>query len=422
MKRLLLLAFIPSIIYCSNGTTIFDFLNIPCGARPTAVGGGFSAFGDPHSIFYNPAGICNITTTTFSSTLRHYIAGINSGIILWEKPDFNGVIGIAINYVNLGSIEGRDVDDNLNGSFTPVSLSTKFAYARHIGSFKGGLSVNLIYENIDKYSAFAPAVDIGIIYTPPTVPHIDLGLSLNNLGYVIIPFRDTRENLPYKIKAGLAYQPLPPYIFSLDIERQINGGQDFILGAEIPLSPNFFFRAGYSSRWQDLAVDVSTDVTAGLSFGIGVVRNRLKIDYTASPMVDLGIAHQISISFLQAEEKPEGEKADSLSLYMEKKEKAEEKITQEETRLDSLKNEIEILDKITAEIKKKITQPKKKEEKKYDIYVVKPGDWLSKLAEYPEVYGKGNYKRWIDIYNANKDKIKEPGIIYPGWQIKIPRP
>ncbi|HEC79780.1 MAG: hypothetical protein B6D57_02660 [Candidatus Coatesbacteria bacterium 4484_99] len=58
----------------------------------------------------------------------------------------------------------------------------------------------------------------------------------------------------------------------------------------------------------------------------------------------------------------------------------------------------------------------------YDIYVVKPGDWLSKLAEYPEVYGWGNYARWPEIYNANRDLIKDPDLIYPGWELKIPRP
>ncbi|MGQ9706265.1 MAG: LysM peptidoglycan-binding domain-containing protein [bacterium] len=58
----------------------------------------------------------------------------------------------------------------------------------------------------------------------------------------------------------------------------------------------------------------------------------------------------------------------------------------------------------------------------HDIYVVKPGDWLSKLAEYPEVYGWGNYARWPDIYHANTDLIKDPDLIYPGWELKIPRP
>ena len=57
-------------------------------------------------------------------------------------------------------------------------------------------------------------------------------------------------------------------------------------------------------------------------------------------------------------------------------------------------------------------------------YTVVEGDWLSKLAEYPEVYGPGHryYKRWPEIYDANKDRIKDPNLIYPGWVLKIPRP
>jgi len=57
-------------------------------------------------------------------------------------------------------------------------------------------------------------------------------------------------------------------------------------------------------------------------------------------------------------------------------------------------------------------------------YTVVEGDWLSKLAEYEEVYGPGHqyYKRWPEIYDANKDLIKDPNLIYPGWVLKIPRP
>jgi nucleoid-associated protein YgaU len=54
-------------------------------------------------------------------------------------------------------------------------------------------------------------------------------------------------------------------------------------------------------------------------------------------------------------------------------------------------------------------------------YTVKEGDWLAKLAEYPEVYGKGNYAWWPKIYKANKDKIKDPNLIYPGQVFVIPR-
>jgi len=56
------------------------------------------------------------------------------------------------------------------------------------------------------------------------------------------------------------------------------------------------------------------------------------------------------------------------------------------------------------------------------FYTVKPGDWLSKLADYKEVYGNGGWKRWPEIYKANKKLIKDPNLIYPNWKLSIPRP
>ncbi|ATL46820.1 peptidoglycan-binding protein [Chitinophaga caeni] len=47
-------------------------------------------------------------------------------------------------------------------------------------------------------------------------------------------------------------------------------------------------------------------------------------------------------------------------------------------------------------------------------YEVKPGDSLSKIAKnYPGV-------SWQDIFNANKDQIKDPNMIHPGQKLKIP--
>ncbi len=46
-------------------------------------------------------------------------------------------------------------------------------------------------------------------------------------------------------------------------------------------------------------------------------------------------------------------------------------------------------------------------------YVVVKGDSLSKIGE---KYGV----KWKDIYELNKDTIKDPDLIQPGWKLKIP--
>jgi nucleoid-associated protein YgaU len=47
-------------------------------------------------------------------------------------------------------------------------------------------------------------------------------------------------------------------------------------------------------------------------------------------------------------------------------------------------------------------------------YVVVSGDNLTKI-------GKKFNLKWKDIFEANKDKIKDPDHIEPGWKLKIPQ-
>jgi len=49
-------------------------------------------------------------------------------------------------------------------------------------------------------------------------------------------------------------------------------------------------------------------------------------------------------------------------------------------------------------------------------YVVKSGDTLSGIAY--DVYGDAG--RWPEIFEANRDKIKDPNLIHPGQELRIP--
>jgi hypothetical protein len=52
-------------------------------------------------------------------------------------------------------------------------------------------------------------------------------------------------------------------------------------------------------------------------------------------------------------------------------------------------------------------------------HVVMEGEYLGKIAGYWEIYD--SWRHWTKIYEANKDKIRDPDIIWPGWELKIPR-
>ncbi len=52
-----------------------------------------------------------------------------------------------------------------------------------------------------------------------------------------------------------------------------------------------------------------------------------------------------------------------------------------------------------------------------DFYIIKSGDTLSKIAR--EVYGNANL--YNKIFEANREVIKDPNLIFPGQKIRIPK-
>lgn len=52
-------------------------------------------------------------------------------------------------------------------------------------------------------------------------------------------------------------------------------------------------------------------------------------------------------------------------------------------------------------------------------HMVVEGEWLAKISGYWEIYD--DWRHWTKIYEANKDKISDPDLILPGWELDIPR-
>jgi nucleoid-associated protein YgaU len=49
-------------------------------------------------------------------------------------------------------------------------------------------------------------------------------------------------------------------------------------------------------------------------------------------------------------------------------------------------------------------------------YTVVAGDSLSKIAK--RFYGDA--QQWRQIYDANRQQVKDPDLIQPGWKLRIP--
>jgi nucleoid-associated protein YgaU len=71
---------------------------------------------------------------------------------------------------------------------------------------------------------------------------------------------------------------------------------------------------------------------------------------------------------------------------------------------------------LPPEVQAAIKAARQKTEEKEKTYVVQPGDSLSKIAK--ELLGDA--ARWPEIFELNKDQIKDPNLIQVGQELRIP--
>jgi nucleoid-associated protein YgaU len=93
---------------------------------------------------------------------------------------------------------------------------------------------------------------------------------------------------------------------------------------------------------------------------------------------------------------------------------AEKEAAEAQEKLHELQRE-QTLEEAAA-FREKVRKAKEQPKEHERTYVVESGDSLSKIAK--EVYGDAS--RWPDIYEANRDKIDDPNLIYPGQELRIP--
>ena len=116
--------------------------------------------------------------------------------------------------------------------------------------------------------------------------------------------------------------------------------------------------------------------------------------------------------------------AESQTRAAKKKDKAAEDATAEaEARIKELEREKRIVAAQARREETRLRMEKRVEGKveaakaaEVRTYMVKSGDSLSKIAK--ELLGDAS--RWPEIYEANKDKIKDPNLIRVGQELTIP--
>ncbi|MFQ6066916.1 MAG: PorV/PorQ family protein [bacterium] len=264
------------------GTTAANFLKIGVGARATAMGEAFTALADDGtSLYWNPAGLSQIKGGELSATYNLWFDDIRQGYLSIGFPSLGGTLGLAANYVDMGTLEGRDRLGNPTGNFTASDLEMMVGYARKIfPTFNIGFGVGIIQDTIaeDKESAFL--ANLGLL-TKVSKP-LSLGFVVQNIGTEL-----ASDPLPLTLRVGLALRP-GPFTVALDLVKSTDDDTYYCVGAEWWIAGLMALRLGYKSNQ-----DTGSGLTAGLGFKVATV----DLDYAYVDYGDLGNTHRISMGF-----------------------------------------------------------------------------------------------------------------------------
>lgn len=284
----------------------FEFLRIDKSARAAALAGSFVANNDdPNVIFYNPAGLKFLQNSPASFSFVKYLKDINLASVTYStKFEKIGRFGFGAEYINYGSFTEADEFGNKLGEFNVNELAFVAGYANELdNNFYYGANVKFIYSGIADRSATAIGFDLGLHYVIPE-SQWNFGFSMTNIGTQISSYYETKESIPFEIKAGIAkkLEHLPLRIF-LTFNRLNEKQDDFIkrfkafsIGTEFTLSSVLRLRLGFDNQKRDeLKVGTSAGL-AGFNIGLGAVISDYTFDYAFSSWGLIGGLHRISVA------------------------------------------------------------------------------------------------------------------------------
>ena len=261
------------------GTRAASFLKIGVGARAAAMGEAFTAVAsNGTSLYWNPAGLAQLKTKEISATYNSWFEEIKQGYLSLTFPLSRGVMGLGTNYVDMGGLEGRDVEGNPTGDFTASDTHIFIGYARKLKKSSWGFTLGWLQDLIKEDKKDTLLGNIGFLY--PVSNRFTLGVVAQNIGGEL-----GSDPLPLTFKVGAASK-FKTLTLAIDIAKPQDNEIYYCLGAEWWLRNILALRVGYKTN---------QDIRKGLTAGIGFKMGKTSIDYAYVPYGDLGNTHRISL-------------------------------------------------------------------------------------------------------------------------------
>jgi len=203
------------------------------GARPLGMSGAFTAIADnADAPYWNPAGLGMINKNEITTMQTKLSTDADHYYVSYIRPALGGSLGVSWIQVGLGSITetSKEVDDNNEvqniSIFSYFSNAYLLSYGKELTDrISVGLTTKYLTSDmfqIEKGQAYGYSVTPGILLRP--TKRLSIGLKIDELLNQQKWGTGTLEQVPPKLRLGLAYRSPNPGLFAVDVSQILRSG------------------------------------------------------------------------------------------------------------------------------------------------------------------------------------------------------
>ena len=321
MIKKLFISFV--VLFCSisygqiGGKSVYQFLNLVTSPRQAALGGKVLTFYDEdvNQALFNPATINPEMDNHLAVNYGNYLGAITYGTASYAYTYDRHVqtFHAGVNYVNYGKFEGYDEYGSATSTFTGSEMALSFGSSYNVphSNFYFGANGKLISSNLESYTSFGAAADIGALFIDER-NDVNWAFVVRNVGTQITTYSGLQEKLPLEVMIGVSQEvENVPIRWHLTLENlqqwniafsnpnratsSIDGTETpekvgflnnalrhLIIGAELFPKKGFNLRFGYNFRRGEELRIVDQRNFSGISLGFGLKMSNIKFNFSHS--------------------------------------------------------------------------------------------------------------------------------------------